>query len=61
MTADIQDKIRQRAFELWQAEGHPEGRDYDHWLKAEAELSAALNAAAAARKAPVAKKTAPKA
>jgi hypothetical protein len=34
------DLIRQRAYELWQDDGCPEGRDTDYWLKAEAELAA---------------------
>jgi len=41
MTADLHDQIRQRAFQIWQAEGHPEGRDFEHWLQAEAELNGA--------------------
>jgi hypothetical protein len=37
MDADL---IRQRAYELWQADGCPEGRDVDYWLRAETELAA---------------------
>lgn len=33
------DRIRQRAFELWQEDGCPEGRDLDYWLRAESELA----------------------
>jgi len=51
-------KISQRAYEIWEQEGRPEGRDMDHWLKAEAEVAVP----AAAPKAPAAKKpAAPKA
>jgi hypothetical protein len=32
------DKIRQRAYEIWDREGRQEGRDEDYWLKAEREL-----------------------
>jgi hypothetical protein len=32
------DMIAQRAFEIWEQEGRPEGRDWNHWLAAEAEL-----------------------
>ncbi|MTJ79831.1 MAG: DUF2934 domain-containing protein [Telmatospirillum sp.] len=39
MTVSDQDRIRSRAFEIWQAEGCPEGRDVEHWLKAEEEVS----------------------
>jgi hypothetical protein len=31
--------IRERAYAIWeQEEGHPKGRDLDHWLRAEAEI-----------------------
>ena len=33
------DHIRQRAFELWERDGRPEGRDMDYWFRAEAELA----------------------
>jgi hypothetical protein len=39
MSAIDQDKVRARAFEIWQAEGCPEGRDMEHWIRAEAELT----------------------
>ncbi len=29
--------IRQRAYEIWQAEGQPDGRALEHWYRAEAE------------------------
>ena len=32
------EQIAQHAFELWQKEGEPEGREQEHWLRAEAEL-----------------------
>ena len=35
-------KIRQRAYELWEDEGRPEGRDRIHWLRAEAEFRESL-------------------
>ncbi len=30
--------IAHRAWEIWQREGCPEGKDLEHWLKAEKEL-----------------------
>jgi hypothetical protein len=30
--------IRERAYAIWEEEGRPEGRDLDHWLRAEADL-----------------------
>jgi Protein of unknown function (DUF2934) len=35
------DKIRQRAYEIWDRDGRPEGRAQDYWLQAERELGAA--------------------
>jgi len=32
------DQIARRAQELWEAEGRPEGKSDDHWLRAESEL-----------------------
>ena len=29
-----EDRIRRKAHELWEAEGHPHGRDQDHWDQA---------------------------
>ncbi|MCW8835334.1 MAG: DUF2934 domain-containing protein, partial [Rhodospirillales bacterium] len=29
------DRILMKAYELWEAEGRPAGRDLEHWLKAE--------------------------
>lgn len=34
-------EIRQRAYQLWEGEGRPQGRDRDHWHQAAAELEAA--------------------
>ena len=31
-------RIRQRAYELWEDEGRPEGRARIHWVRAEAEF-----------------------
>ena len=39
---DREDKIRARAYAIWQQEGCPEGRSLDHWLKAESEISTDL-------------------
>ena len=32
------DQIAERAFEIWEHEGKPDGRDQEHWERAEAEL-----------------------
>jgi len=39
-TRDPQQRIRQRAYELWEASGCPQGCETEHWLQAERELSA---------------------
>lgn len=38
-------QIEQRAYEIWQSEGRPEGCDVDHWLRAEAEITSSQCAA----------------
>ena len=40
MAMDILWRIRERAYQLWEQEGRPEGRHLDHWLQAEHELVA---------------------
>jgi hypothetical protein len=32
------DDVSRRAYELWEQEGRPEGRELEHWLRAEGEL-----------------------
>lgn len=32
------ERIRERAYELWEQDGRPEGQDLDYWYRAEAEL-----------------------
>lgn len=29
-------EVQQIAYHIWEREGHPQGRDLEHWLKAEA-------------------------
>jgi hypothetical protein len=35
------DAVRERAYRIWETEGKPHGRDLEHWLQAEREVSAA--------------------
>ena len=37
---DREHSIRQRAYEIWEMEGRPEGRHQDHWQQAARELGA---------------------
>lgn len=36
---DLQQKVRQRAYELYELRGREEGHDWDDWLKAESEVT----------------------
>jgi hypothetical protein len=38
MTSETFRRIQRRAYELWEAEGRPEGKEEAHWLTAEREL-----------------------
>lgn len=35
----MRDRVEQRAYEIWEEEGRPEGRAEAHWTRAEAEVS----------------------
>lgn len=35
-----QERIRARAYEIWEREGRPEGREDEHWRQAAAEVDA---------------------
>ena len=37
--ADRTERIRRRAYEIWEDQGRPHGHDLEHWLQAEAELT----------------------
>ena len=36
-------KVSKRAFEIWEEEGHPHGRDKEHWEQASRELRTGQN------------------
>jgi hypothetical protein len=55
VTDDRQDRIRQRAHEIWEQAGRPEGAHQEHWEQATAEVDGA-----AAKPKKVAKKVAAK-
>ncbi len=40
MAEDRDERLRARAYALWEQEGRPHGREADHWAAAEAELFA---------------------
>jgi len=35
---NVEEQIRQRAYELYEQEGRQDGRDQEYWLRAEAEV-----------------------
>ena len=35
-TPEREDRIRERAYHLWEADGRPEGREQEYWEQAEA-------------------------
>jgi hypothetical protein len=36
---EMHEYIQRRAYELWESEGRPTGRDQAHWLQAEGEIA----------------------
>ena len=38
---DREHKIRQRAYDIWEEEGHPHGREQEHWHRAAREVESA--------------------
>jgi hypothetical protein len=32
-------RIRERAYAIWEQEGRPEGREWDHWIRAASEIA----------------------
>lgn len=41
MTPDRNKQIKDRAYEIWEREGRPEGRENAHWERARSEIEAA--------------------
>lgn len=35
---DSEQVIREHAYRIWEQEGHPQGRQQEHWVRAEQEL-----------------------
>ncbi|TPI36042.1 DUF2934 domain-containing protein [Mesorhizobium sp. B3-1-9] len=61
MTDDRHERIRQRAHEIWEQAGRPEGAHMEHWDQATAEIDEAGRPKKAAKKAAAAKVEKPKA
>lgn len=43
-------KVARKAYEIWEAEGRPHGKDQDHWHRASAEVAAEAAPKPASRK-----------
>jgi len=41
----MEDQVRRRAYEMWEADGCPAGQDQQYWFKAVSELASAGAAA----------------
>jgi len=57
--ASSEDRIRQRAYEIWEQEGRPHGEDMKHWLQAFQEIAASADAGGQPAKKPRSKKAVP--
>jgi Protein of unknown function (DUF2934) len=38
MESDREKRVRERAYQIWQRQGEPQGRAQEHWAQAEAEI-----------------------
>lgn len=45
MDLAMEDDIRRRAYEIWEHEGRPEGREHAHWDQARREVTAGRSGA----------------
>jgi hypothetical protein len=50
-------RIRQRAYEIWNADGRADGKADEHWLAAEREVASSLSARSPAPKASAPRKS----
>jgi hypothetical protein len=41
---DVEQRIRERAYQLWIENGKPEGKENDHWEQARSEIEGQSNA-----------------
>jgi len=59
MDQSTENRIRERAYEIWSANGFVHGQADQHWLAAEREILAASTAALAGKPAPQKKRRSP--
>jgi hypothetical protein len=58
MNPEIHERIRQRAYELWEAAGRVLGKDLEYWLQAEKDILAEISSTVGKAIAPQTKKVA---
>ena len=46
---DLQQRVQQRAYELGESEGRPEGREQAHWLQAQHEIAKGMKSRSGAK------------
>jgi hypothetical protein len=57
MEHTLEQRIRQRAYEIWNADGRADGKADEHWLAAEREVLSSLSARPPALKASAPRKS----
>ena len=57
MEHTLEHRIRQRAYEIWNADGRADGKADEHWLAAEREVLSSLSARSRAPKASAPRKS----
>jgi len=60
MSCISEDVIRIRAYQIWEREGRPSGRDYEHWVQAQVELEAEAAKGNGGRRAAASRPTTPR-
>jgi hypothetical protein len=50
MSHEVEQRIRERAYELWAMSGYGHGQDEEHWCAAEREIVAAMHVPAKPKK-----------
>ena len=50
MSHELEQRIRERAYEMWAISGYSHGRDEEHWCAAEREVIAAMHVPAKPKK-----------
>jgi hypothetical protein len=57
MQSNMENQIRERAYQIWEASGYQDGAADQHWLAAECEMLASFAASTSAAETPALSKT----